>query len=60
MVMIVGKTNPKRIGPYYDNGLLAAIHPDARGKEIEDPRSDYAVENITIDMVWDKVVSAVS
>ena len=56
MVMVVGNTNPLRIGPYGRPECISAIDPDARCESIQDPNPDYAVENVTVGMVFEKAV----
>lgn len=57
MIMILGNTNPKVFGPYAGTEYAAAIEPDTRGPQIKDHRPEYAVTNITADMVEAKIIS---
>jgi lipopolysaccharide heptosyltransferase I len=56
MVMVVGNTNPLRIGTYGRPECIAAIDPDGRCNSIHNPDPKYAIENVTVDMVFEKAV----
>jgi ADP-heptose:LPS heptosyltransferase len=57
MVMVVGSTNPARIGPLARPQCVAAIDPASRGRSIESSNPAHAIENITVDIVFEKVVA---
>ena len=50
-------TNPARINPYKRDNSTAAVDPDKRGAEIENNNPDYAIENLPVDMVFEKVTA---
>ncbi len=54
-VIIFGATNPARIKPYGRPNTVAAIDPDERGSEIENPNPKYAIGGITVEHVLEKV-----
>jgi ADP-heptose:LPS heptosyltransferase len=56
MVMVVGNTNPLRIGTYGRPECIAAIDPDGRCNSIQNRDPKYAVDNVTVDMVFEKAV----
>ena len=56
MVMVVGNTNPLRIGPYGRTECAAAIAPDSRCNSVRNPDPEYALENVTVEMVFEKAV----
>jgi len=55
MVMVIGNTNPARIGPLSRPQCVAAIDPTGRGHSIESSNPAHAIENVTVDMVFEKV-----
>jgi len=57
MVMIVGNTNPARISPLSRPQCVAAIDPTGRGRSIESSNPAHAIQNVTIDMVFEKVTA---
>lgn len=56
-VMLFGPTNPARIKPYKRDNSIAAIDPDTRGAEIESLSPKHAIENLPVDMVFQKVTA---
>ena len=57
MVMVIGSTNPARISPLSRPQCVAAIDPTSRGRSIESSNPAHAIENVTIDMVLEKVTA---
>ena len=57
MIMIIGNTNPKIFGPYVGTKFTASIDPDTRGPQIKDYSETYSIENISVGMVEDKIIS---
>jgi len=57
MVMIVGSTNPARIAPFGRPQCVAAIDPAGRGHFIESSNQAHAIENVTVDMVFERVAA---
>jgi len=55
VVLIFGPTNPARIRPYGRAGAVAAIEPESRGCEIESLDTKHAIENVTVEHVFEKV-----
>ena len=55
MVMVIGGTNPARISPLSRPQCVAAIDPAGRGRSIESLNPAHAIENVTVDMVFEKV-----
>lgn len=55
LVMIFGPTNPARIYPYKKPQSVAAIDPFTRGVEIVSVDARYAIENVTVNAVFEKV-----
>lgn len=55
LVMIFGPTNPARIYPYKKPQSVAAIDPFTRGVEIVSVDARYAIENVTVNAVYEKV-----
>ena len=56
MVMIIGPTNPQRIGPYGRLEYAAGIDIYNRRNTIENSKHVYAIENVAVDMVLEKVI----
>jgi len=57
MVMVVGSTNPARIGPLGRPQCVVAIDPMGRGYFTESSNPDHTIENVTVDMVFEKVAA---
>lgn len=55
MVMVFGRTNPSRVGPYKRPDAVAAINAFQRGPQIESSDPAHAVENVSVDMVLEKI-----
>ena len=56
-VIIFGNTNPRRLGPYRRPECIAAVNTEKRGKEIKDNNPAYRIENVTVEMVLEKLLS---
>ncbi|MHC4386633.1 MAG: glycosyltransferase family 9 protein, partial [Planctomycetota bacterium] len=54
-VIIFGNTNPLRLGPYQRPGCIVAVDPENRGIEIKDTKSAHRIENVTVEMVLEKI-----
>lgn len=57
IVMIFGRTNPARLGPYGRKNVVAAIDPWTRGREVDSQDPKYAIKNVTLDLVYQKVLA---
>ncbi len=55
MVMVFGRTNPSRVGPYKRLDASAAVDAFTRGPKIESSDPAHAVENVSTDMVLEKI-----
>ncbi len=55
VVMIFGPTNPARIKPYGCENAIVAINPNKRGSEIDSSNPIYAIEAVSVDLVFEKV-----
>ncbi len=55
VVMIFGPTNPARIEPYGCENAVVAINPDKRGYNIVSFDPIYAIEAVSVDLVFEKV-----
>ena len=60
LVMIFGPTNPARIYPYSKPESVAAVNPFGRGIEISSTKPEYAIDNITVEDVYEKVAAQMS
>ncbi|MCF7954641.1 MAG: glycosyltransferase family 9 protein [Phycisphaerae bacterium] len=60
VVMIFGPTNPSRVGPYKKTWCIAADDALTRGSEIESTDPKHAIENVTVESVFQKVTTLVS
>jgi len=56
-VILFGNTNPLRLGPYRRPECIVAIDSDSRGSEIKDTDPNHKIENITVDMTYEKIIS---
>ena len=54
VVMIFGPTNPARINPYRCKNAIVAIDPNGRGSEIDSSDPIYAIEAVSVDLVFEK------
>lgn len=55
-VLIFGRTNPVRVGPYARKDSVAAVDADKRSNEINSPDPGHAIEFVTVDMVFEKIL----
>lgn len=55
-VMIFGPTNPARIKPYDRPDAVVAVEPDERGSQIDSYDPKFAIDQVSVDMVFEKVV----
>jgi len=55
LVMIFGRTNPRRLAPYKRENCIVTIEPENRGQEINSKDPKYDVKNITVEEVFEKV-----
>lgn len=55
LVMIFGPSNPIRIFPYRRPETLAAVNPFGRGLKLQSSDPAHAIEDITVDDVYQKV-----
>jgi lipopolysaccharide heptosyltransferase I len=56
-VIIFGNTNPLRLGPYNRPECSAAVNIEKRGAEIKDSIPAHKIENVTLEMVLEKINS---
>jgi ADP-heptose:LPS heptosyltransferase len=54
-VILFGNTNPLRLGPYKRPQCIVAVNLEERGAEIKDTTSTHKIENITLEMVLEKI-----
>ncbi len=54
-VLVFGNTNPCRVMPYGRMDMVAAVDVFGRGKAISNNDKRYNVENVTVEMVMEKV-----
>lgn len=54
MVMIFGRTNPARVGPYGRPQYVAAVEPFGRGGVIDSYEEKYDIRHVTVDEVFEK------
>jgi heptosyltransferase-1 len=54
-VVIFGNTNPLRLGPYQRPECIVAVDPENRGTEIKDTKPAHKIENVTVEMVLEKI-----
>ena len=54
-VVIFGNTNPLRLGPYQRPECIVAVDPEYRGAEIKDTKSAHQIQNVTLEMVSEKI-----
>ena len=54
-VVIFGNTNPFRLGPYQRPECIVAVDPEKRGAEIKDTKPAHQIENVTVEMVLEKI-----
>ena len=56
-VIIFGNTNPLRLGPYRRPECIAAVDLESRGAEIKDASELHRIQNVTLEMVLEKLQS---
>ena len=56
-VVIFGNTNPLRLGPYQRPECIVAVDLENRGVKIKDTNPAHRIENITVEMVLEKIGS---
>ncbi|MEN8126179.1 MAG: glycosyltransferase family 9 protein [Planctomycetota bacterium] len=54
-VVIFGNTNPLRLGPYQRPECIVAVDTEKRGAEIKDTNPAQRIENVTVEMVLEKI-----
>ena len=57
IVMIFGRTNPARLAPYGRKNVVAGIDIFTRGREVDSQDPKYAIKNVTLDLVYQKVLA---
>jgi len=60
VVMVFGPTNPSRVGPYKKPQCVAAVDAFTRGSEIVSTDPKHAIENVTVESVFQKAATLVS
>lgn len=55
LVMIFGPVNPARLCPYRRPECVAAVEPNTMGMAIDSRDAKYAISNITVAEVWEKI-----
>lgn len=53
--IIYGHVNPKRLCPYNRPECVVAIEPDTRPQGIKSSNPRYAIANVTLEMVWNRL-----
>jgi len=56
MVVVFGLVNPARLYPYGRKECVAAVDPWERPAGIRSDNMKYRVENVSLEMVWEKVL----
>ncbi|MCE5185564.1 MAG: glycosyltransferase family 9 protein [Planctomycetaceae bacterium] len=56
-VIVFGRTNPLRLGPYKRPDCIAAVHLGQRGWEIESSNPAFSIEHVPVEMVFEKILS---
>lgn len=56
LVLIFGPTNPNRVGPHGSRGDFAALKPEQRGDEYRTFDPDCAIENVPVELVYQKAL----
>jgi lipopolysaccharide heptosyltransferase I len=56
-VVIFGNTNPLRLGPYQRPECIVAVDAENRGAGIKDTNPAHRIENVTVEMVLEKIGS---
>lgn len=56
-IIICGPTNPARIGPYGKKDAFAAIETPSRGAKVNSDDPQHAIENVPVEVVFEKVLS---
>ncbi|RKY05446.1 MAG: hypothetical protein DRP56_08940, partial [Planctomycetota bacterium] len=54
-VVVFGNTNPVRLGPYQRPECVVAVDAENRGVEIKDANPAHRIENVTVEMVLEKI-----
>ena len=54
-VVVFGNTNPLRLGPYQRPECVVAVDSEKRGVEIKDTNPAHRIENVTVEMVLEKI-----
>jgi lipopolysaccharide heptosyltransferase I len=57
VVMIFGRSNPARVAPYKKPNSFVAVEPFGRGAKINSLESKYNINNVSVDMVYEKVAA---
>ena len=53
--IIFGSTNPKRVGPFGKKDWSVCVDHEGRGSEVESCDPKHTIENVTVDMVMEKI-----
>lgn len=56
-VLIFGRTNPMRVGPYGRPECIAAVQPDRRSPRIESRNPAHCIEHVAFDLVLEKITA---
>jgi len=56
LVLIFGRSNPVRVGPYGREQCIVAVEPQGRGLAINSTNPKHDIKNITIDQVYQSVL----
>ena len=59
LVIIYGPTNPARLMPYKRPDKVAANQVEKRGTVIKSSDPEYAIEKVTVQQVWEKIICQV-
>jgi len=56
LVLIFGRSNPVRVGPYGRTHCIVAIEPEARGLAINSTDPKHDIKNVTVEQVYQSVL----
>ena len=54
LVMLFGRSNPARVGPYNRSNCVIAIEPENRGLKPNSDDSKYNIKKISVEQVYQK------
>ena len=60
LVLMFGRSNPVRVGPYGRKHCVVAVEPDGRGLDINSANPRHDIKAITVDQVYQKVCDQIN